>query len=156
MATEKSPRDSSKTKDQSKVVLNVDGQPCFNSTTVANYINSFYTTVASSLVSKLPPSLGKFGMDSNTVQAYYDQLGVKDKGFKLSPVSSDFILKELSSLKPNKSTGLDEIPARFLRDGAPALADQLTHIVNLSISSNTVPVDFKSARVRPLFKKNSI
>ena len=70
---------SSKTKDQSKVVLNVDGQPCFNSTTVANYINSFYTTVASSLVSKLPPSLGKFGMDSNTVQAYYDQLGVKDK-----------------------------------------------------------------------------
>ena len=137
------------------MVLNIDGKPCFNSSTVANYINTFYTTVASTLVKKLPPAFGKFDMDSETIQDYYKQMGVTNKGFKLSPVSSDFVFKELCSLKPNKSTGLDEIPARFLKDGATALKDQLTHIINLSITTSTVPEEFKSARVRPLFKKNS-
>ena len=83
----------SKSKDQSNVVLNIDGKPCFNSSTIANYINSFYTTVASTLVKKLPPSFGKFDIDSETIQDYYKQMGVANNGFKLSPVSSDFILK---------------------------------------------------------------
>ena len=64
-------------------------------------------------------------------------------------------MKELRSLKPSKSTGLDDIPARVLKDDASGLKDQLTHIVNLSITSGTVPEELKSARVRPLFKKNS-
>ena len=43
-----------------------------------------------------------------------------------------------------------------MKDSATALKDQLTHIIKLSITSNTVPEEvFKSARVRPLFKKNS-
>ena len=57
-------------------------------------------------------------------------------------------------MNPNKSTGLDAIPARFLRDGAIAIKDHLAHIINLSISSASVPNDFKSAQVKPLFKKN--
>ena len=118
------------------MVLNIDGKPCFNSSTVANYTNTFYTTVAGTLVKKLPPAFGKFNMDSETIQDYYKQMGVTNKGFKLSPVSSDFVLKELCSLKPNKSTGLDKSPARFLKDGATALKDQLTHICNLPITSN--------------------
>ena len=77
------------------MVLNIDGKPCFNSSTVVNYINTFYTTVVSTLVKKLPPAFGKFDMDSETIQDYYNQMGVTNKGFKLSPVSSDFILKEL-------------------------------------------------------------
>ena len=72
-----------------------------NSGTVANYINTFYTSVAGTLVKKLPPAFGKSDMDSETIQDYYKQMGVTNKGFKLSPVSSDFVLKELCSLKPN-------------------------------------------------------
>ena len=84
-----------KSKDQSNVVINIDGKLCFNSSTVVNYINTFYTTVASTLVKKLPPAFGKFDMDSETIQDYYNQMGVTNKGLELSPVSSDFILKEL-------------------------------------------------------------
>ena len=57
-------------------------------------------------------------------------------------------------INPTKSTGLDEIPARFLRDAAVVIKDHLTHIINLSITSSSVPTDFKTARVKPLFKKN--
>ena len=39
---------SSKTKGETKVVLNIDGETCFDSNRVANHINSFYTSVASS------------------------------------------------------------------------------------------------------------
>ena len=51
--------------------------------------------------------------------------------------------------------GLDDIPARFIRDGAPILKIPITFIVNLSITSGTVPGDMKVARVKPLYKKNS-
>ena len=73
----------------------------------------------------------------------------------LSPVSRHFILNQLSSLKVNKSTGLDGISSRFLKDGADVIADPILHIINLSISSEIVPSEFKMARVKPLFKKGS-
>ena len=63
--------------------------------------------------------------------------------------------KELLKLNPSKSTGLDEIPARFIRDGASVLKIPITFIVNLSLSSGKVPDDMKVARVKPLYKKNS-
>ena len=42
-----------------------------------------------------------------------------------------------------------------MKDGAAAIIDQVLHIVNLSISSEIVPTEFKKARVKPLFKKGS-
>ena len=146
---------SNKSKDKSRIILNIDGELCFDTNRVANYINQFYTTIASKLVNKLPSSLGNFCVDSSTFTSYYNNLGVTPNSFKLCRVSSDFILKELRSLNPNKSTGLDGVPARFLRDGADLLKDQLTHIINVSITTSTVPTEFKLARVRPLYKKNS-
>ncbi|CAG2211418.1 unnamed protein product [Mytilus edulis] len=61
----------------------------------------------------------------------------------------------LQQLNPSKSTGLDGIPSRFLRDGSSILAKPITYIVNLSITSGIVPDEMKTARVCPIFKKNS-
>ena len=57
-------------------------------------------------------------------------------------------------MNPSNSTGLGGIPARFLRDGSIVIKDHFAHIINLSISSSSVPKDFKTARVKSLFKKN--
>ena len=70
-------------------------------------------------------------------------------------MSHKFILSQLSGLKVNKSTGLDGIPPRILKDGAEFLAGPVGHIVNFSILSEAVPSSFKDARVLPLFKKGS-
>ena len=75
------------------MVLYIDGKCCFNFSTVANYINTFYTTVTGTLVKKLSPAFGKFDMDSETIQDYHKQMVVTNKGFKLSLVASDFVLK---------------------------------------------------------------
>ena len=71
------------------------------------------------------------------------------------PVSEDFIYKELTCLNPSKSTGLYEIPAKFIKDGAYVLKIPITFIVNLSITSGEVPEGMKIAWVKPLYKKNS-
>ena len=71
------------------------------------------------------------------------------------PVSHHFVKKELLSLDPKKTTGLDDISPRFLHDGAEYLAEPIKHIVNLSILSETVPSSLKQAKVIPLFKKGS-
>lgn len=82
-------------------------------------------------------------------------MNVVSNSFKLCKVSTDFVYNEICALKISKGTGLDGIPARFIKDGADVLKDQLTHIINLSIETSTVPLDFKYARVKPLFKKQS-
>ena len=43
----------------------------------------------------------------------------------------------------------------FMLRFAPILKILITSIVNLSITSGTVPDDMKVARVKPLYKKNS-
>ena len=60
----------------------------------------------------------------------------------------------LNSLSPNKATGLDGIPARFIKDSSSIIAGPLCHIINLSIIQGVIPDDLKSARVVPLYKKN--
>ena len=52
-----------------------------------------------------------------------------------------------------KSTGYDNIPARFLKDGVNSIDTPLTYIMNLSMEKNTVPNELKVARVVPLYKK---
>ena len=59
-------------------------------------------------------------------------------------------------MNPNKSCGIDGIPARFLKDAAAEIKEPITCIVNVSIDTNEeVPNDFKYARIKPLFKKGN-
>ena len=75
-----------------------------------------------------------------------------DDEFMLIPVNDDFIYKELCKLNPSKSTGTDNIPARFVKDAASVFKKPIGHIINLSIETNVVPKDLKNAWVVPLFK----
>ena len=103
---------------------------------------------------KLPISTGQYTTDSVKFKQFYQNQGVKPGMSKLKTVSEDFVLKELMGINPQKSTGLDGIAPRFLKDGANQLAPIITHIINLSITQNYVPDSLKHAKVTPLFKKN--
>ena len=45
----------------SSIILNIEGEICFDKLTVAEKFNSFYTTVASKLVEKFHRRVSKFG-----------------------------------------------------------------------------------------------
>ncbi len=145
----------SKKGSDANVVLEIDGEICSDNSKIANFINTFYTTVASCLVKKLPQATGLYNVASEKFKNFYKSKGIKHNAFVLQPVSCEFVCKELGNLNVAKSTGLDNIPAKFLRDGAAHLCVPITSIINLSIATQKVPCQLKQARIKPLFKKNS-
>jgi hypothetical protein len=99
-------------------------------------------------VEKLPSGTGLYRATSNIVKTFYtSRRNVKH-------VTEEFVYKELCSLNISKSTGLDGIPARFLKDAVPILKVPVILLINLSISEGEVPDELKMAKVKPLFKKN--
>ena len=139
----------------SSIVLDKDGTKVFDPFSVASIFNQFYSTVASDLVSKLPMPSGLFDTSSYAFRSFYRRLSGSSTSFTLSPVSRGFILKQLRSLNPHKAIGLDGISPRLLRDSADAIMEPVSHIINISILTETVPASFKQAKVVPLFKKGN-
>ena len=145
------------TKDNSRgrnrVALKIDGNLCSDPPKVANHMNAFFTSVASDLVDKLPCGKNIYDVNSVIFNDYYK--GVLPDGFQLHTVTADSVFKQLLKLNSKKSTGPDNIPVKFLKDGACVLKDPISFIINLSISCKNVPTQLKCARVRPLYKKGS-
>ena len=72
--------------------------------------------------------------------------------FKFRNAKRVEIYKILINIGSNKACKFDEIPGRFLKDGAELLTETLCKIVDLSLSSK-FPLMCKRAKVKPLFKK---
>jgi hypothetical protein len=72
--------------------------------------------------------------------------------FKFEPATVDEV-KKIILASPTKSCMLDPIPASLLKDCIDVLAPVITHVINLSLTSSTVPKCFKVAAVTPLLKK---
>ena len=70
-------------------------------------------------------------------------------------MSRVFVLKQLRALKRKKATGLDNLPSALLKDCADAIAGPLSHLINLSLKTGTVPLIWKKARITPLHKSGS-
>ena len=78
---------------------------------------------------------------------------VKPNDYSFPNVSENKILKCLGRLGAKKATGLDGIPARFVRDSASIIACSLRHVINLSLIQGIVPDDLKFARVVPILRR---
>ena len=65
------------------------------------------------------------------------------------------IFVKLTSLDASKAAGMDQIPAKFIRDGAEELALSLKKIINLSIKLPTFPEECKLAKLKPIFKNGA-
>ena len=138
-----------------RIVLELNGKQIFDSFEVATVFNRFYSSVAADLVSKLPRAPGIFHTASYNFRRFYRRFTGLSHSFTLSPVSRHFIRKQLRSLNPNKAVGLDGVSSKFLRDAGDVIVEPVSHLINLSIITNTVPHGFKQAKVVPLFKKGS-
>ena len=61
----------------------------------------------------------------------------------------------LLRLDTSKAAGMDQIPAKSLRDGAKVLPLPLRKIINLSIKLSPFPEECKIAKLQPIFKKGA-
>ena len=101
-----------------------------------------------------PLPTSKYCVDNELFRNFYHNKGIQPGTFKLAEVSQNFVFKELSSMNPQKATGMDNISPKFFKDSASIITLAITHIINLSITSGHVPDDLKIAKVSPLYKKN--
>ena len=65
--------------------------------------------------------------------------------FRFEAVSVAFVRAQLRRLKAGKAVGLDNIPARLLKDAADTVAEPLSIILNASLQFGRVPDDWKAA-----------
>ena len=81
--------------------------------------------------------------------------GTEENMLKISNITEEEILKYLSKTDPHKSTGVDMITPRLLRECHRELLQPLKLLFNKSLASSRVPRLWKMANVTPIFKKGS-
>ena len=67
-------------------------------------------------------------------------------------ISQQEVINLCSLLRSGTATGFDNVPMSLIKETITLISRSLTHIFNLSITSGTVPMELKIARVVPLFK----
>ena len=120
---------------------------CINGKTdaegIANEINDYFIDIGSNLSDKIPNSTLELNLDKN--------LNYTELQLQLTTVEE--IEKQLKKIPDSKATGDDGIPIRFIKLTSLITAKIICHIVNLTITTNIIPADWKSATITPLFKQ---
>ena len=110
---------------------------------ISNAFNNHFTDIGPSLATNITRN--------NSIN--YDRIATPVNKFELHEINVwdvDMLVQKLSA---KKSSGLDNIPVVLLKASAPTTIESLTHVINLVIRSNTIPSDWKTARVTPIYKE---
>lgn len=132
--------------------IHIDGNLITDRNKIANAFNSYFI----GSVGRLTAFLGFPSKDQGTYISPDFLKKLTKNYFKFTPVSTNFTFEFLRKLKVRKASGLDQMPARLMRDAAAEICNPLTKIINASLETGYVPSEWKVARVVPLFKSGKI
>ena len=140
----------------SEISLNVGDEVITDQTDVCNIFNDFFVNVASDNVKceTVNDAIAMFQSHPSVLSIAGSRNS--DLNFDFHPVDKTQVAKKLKSLKANKATGHDQIPAALLKQNADVLSVSLTPILNECLSMSVYPDDYKYAEVRPVHKKNDV
>lgn len=116
-------------------------EPCQISNAFNDYFSSVGTKVSETVQSSSVPP--EFYVEPSTSQ------------FQFTEISTLTVYSFLSKLSVSKSSGIDGISARLLKDAATVISEPLTTIFNRSLSNGTFPDSWKTAKVFPIYKGNA-
>lgn len=133
----------SSNKSKAPISLLIDDNLTSNASKVADSMNTFFNSVASSIRQNLhaPP--------------------VNFKSFLKNPIPNSFFIRPTSpievqnlinSLSNSKSTGPHSIPVKILKLLIQDISKHLTDLFNLSFSTGVFPSILKTSKVVPIFK----
>ena len=88
--------------------------------------------------------------------AYYKRfLNTGNQKFTFLQTLKDEVLKLLKNTNPEKAAGIENLSMRFLKDGAVVLASPISKLCKLLMNRSKFLLDFKVAKLKPLYKKLS-
>ena len=140
--------------------IKLDGKDIHDSNDIAEAFKHYFSTITDKFIPKTRPDGGHFdtlkmkidGGHFDTLKKFIHERLPEDAQFKISPISEPFVRNYLRNLNSKTASGIDNLSARILSYAAPIIAPVITRIINLSITTSTVPKRWKCARVTPLFK----
>ena len=104
----------------------------------AKHINDFFTNIAAKLDTKNTPWI---------------DTGVQtDNSFNLRCANMTELKEIISNIEVAKSSGVEHLSCKVLKDAFSSVPHVLLHIMNLSIATATVPDSWKQATILPLEK----
>ena len=108
----------------------------------ANSFNTFFAEIGEKLTEQF-----------NSTSKYPEISGVRPScSFSFSKIPSIFVYRYLVNLSDKRCLDIINFDNIMLKHAAPAICNILTHLFNLSISTRTVPSDWKKAMVTPIYK----
>ena len=90
--------------------------------------------------------------NNDDIESVCKNLNCTNESLNFIEIDEDYVIKQLSTLRVDKATGIDGIGARLLRAGAYQIVSPLTYILNLTIRTAVIPLEWKKAVVSPIFK----
>ena len=109
-----------------------------------------FSNLDESLLIKLPNAPNKYKIEY--AFQYYLKF-VIEKPFHLSIASEEEVFKIIQNINISKAAGIDNLSGKILKNGAEILANPLSEIFNLSVTSRAYPNAYKVAKLKPIFKK---
>ena len=124
------------------LLINNDTNENVQEEATAGYINRFFTNIGPNLAATF------------TKPWYYEGLEC-DKTIDDIVATRDEVLKLCKDIDVNKSSCINNVSTRVMKDALLHLIDKFTLLINKSLSSGIFPDLWKCARVTPLYKGGS-
>ena len=123
----------------------------YNYRTVANDFNRFFTSVGQVAVDKINSLANECNFDLSPPVPDPAISPVTDQ-FNFTHVDCYEVAQIVRSMPANKSSGIDNIPVRVIKDSLPATLPVITSIINASFKHGNFPRSWKLAVVSPILK----
>ena len=114
---------------------------------ISNALNYHFTHIGPRLADNIP----------KTSVCFEDDITPSDSSFTLNKTHCGVVHCLVCSLRINKTTGLDGISARLLKEACPEIVPSLTHNynnINLSVRCGYFPDEWKISKVLLLYKED--
>jgi hypothetical protein len=110
---------------------------------IVDEFNKFFTSIG--------PNLAKNITDSDTSPHPLSYMNHSINAFSFENISIHDIKREIKNLEIGKSTGLDKISTKLVKQADETICESLVYIsVNLSLETGIFPDDWKLAKVTPI------
>ena len=116
--------------------------------------NSFFANVGRKVYEELRTS--RHARENSSIQNENYRFYPRHERFRPSPVNVEKVARIVNNLKNTNSHGPDNITSRFLKDSMPVIGFYLTIIINTSIVTGKVPIEWKYSIVNPLYKDGDV
>ena len=130
--------------------IELNGEFITKPSDIANYFNNYFLSKVNTLRNQMLPVSG--GLSKAIIKNHI--MCGKDCVFDFKPISADFMVKILQTIKCDKPCGFDNIDGRLLQLSAKSIAKPVGHIFNLCFKECAYPDLWKIAKVTPLSKNS--